>query len=221
MWQISLLATSLLFSYGMSHAQFEGKFTYYEEFITFRNGIAQFEVLSNGGLVVQLRGTGSYEIVGNYLLINTVTDKSLRQSSYDSIRSINSSKITFVDEEGNPISGVNVTWLDQSGKTYGKASTQNGTIASSQLKSQIIHASFIGYDDITIKLIDGFDYLVTMAEGQTLENQTVVFKLISCSDDAIELKLLTENFIVRQNKAKGLAKLERGSEELRLRRLVK
>lgn len=222
---IVFLLAILSLSSGWSQGQtIEGTFHDNGDIIAFRNGMAQFEVFSEGGLVIQLRGNGKYEIVDNFLLIHTGVDKNLRQSYYDTTLAAGSPKMTFVDEEGNPLLSVNITYLDLSGEIIGHSYPDARKMAHIlQHRTATVQISFIGYDDVSIKLRNGYDYKVTLAEGQTLEDKTVVFKIISSDLESLNLKLFSEDFTVRQNVRKDLARLERKvkPQNLRLRRFLK
>ena len=214
---IRLIIVISLFSQTTFGQELTGTYTSGNDLIDFSNNKIKFEIISNGGLVVTLRGQGTYSIVGDFIVIQT--------NEFDGIKSTVHKEcngqfgLRVVNESSEPVYAVNVGFYDSKGTIIdGSATDKSGYIKNKTYKpSETIDVRFIGYDPISFNYSPDCYFTVTLEEGNTIENTTVVFKIIEQSENYVELVLLNTNFKHNSPTLRQLKKLYRKSKKYNLR----
>lgn len=181
----------------------EGIYKQNDQEIQFTGSEVQFNLKSNGGLIINLRGQGTYKMQQNFLLIKT--DK------FDGLQSTVKEKIPNTDEfidfsikdkSGLPISPqVTLTFMDTDGEIIGGDITDQEGLVSVPRNQNInkINLSTLAYDDIEIAIDSGFDYYIEMLEGKVIEEQNLLIMFTEYGENQIGIRLLNTDFTGKEH----------------------
>jgi hypothetical protein len=166
----------------------------HSDVIEFRNDTAQFNVGSHGGLIVMLRGIGKYEIVEDFIFIET-NDCAQLKSTFTTTPKKNELPEIFITNtasEEPTYYGINV--LDKSENTIWNTLTNDSGIAVLEPpeSAEFLRLQSLGFEQVTIEYIPGFDYHINLVDGYILDNRTVVFQIHSMDDNSLTLSLFAE-----------------------------
>ncbi len=217
MKHIVLIIVISLFSHITFGQGLTGTYTSGNDLIDFSDNNIKFEIISNGGLVMTFRGQGTYSVVGDFIVIQT--------NEFDGIKSTVQKEcngqfgLRVIDESSEPVYAVNVGFYDSKGTIIdGSATDKSGNIKNKTYKpSETIDVRFIGYDQISFNYSPDCYFTVTLEEGNTIENSTVVFKIIEQTENSFELVLLNTNFKHNSPTLRQLKKLDRKSRKFKSR----
>ncbi|MCB0515824.1 MAG: carboxypeptidase-like regulatory domain-containing protein [Chitinophagales bacterium] len=199
-----------------------GKYLDNTDYIEFNKGTANFIISNNGGLYTDLSGNGKYNIIDNFLLIETDAYKGHNSHSAKTKKANNLSQITVVDANDKPIMGVSLILTDYTDHfLFGTTTNEHGQalIENSENDNQL-NLSFVGYDSYTIDYASDFDYKIVLMDYEVMENNMVVFKINSMNRDSLNLTLLSTDFKPKGLIKKDLTKLERKSRRYKYRERV-
>ncbi len=191
--------------------QFNGKYYDNEDYLLFEGDSVKIDIQSDGGLTCQIRGIGKYEIIDEFLLINTGEYNLSKSIFTTSEKDEKFTKVLVRDENGDFIPFVNISYLDKQDKIFGGGVTDFDGICVIENHERIvkIRVSFVGYNSLIIDFKSNFDYQVILANGLILENQVLVFKINAMEMNRINLTLLSINFNPNRNIVKSLKRLDR------------
>ncbi len=191
--------------------QFNGKYFDNEDYLLFEGDSVKIDIQSDGGLTCQIRGIGKYEIIDEFLLINTGEYNLSKSIFTTSEKDEKFTKVLVRDENGDFIPFVNISYLDKQDKIFGGGVTDFDGICVIENHERIvkIRVSFVGYNSLIIDFKSNFDYQVILANGLILENQVLVFKINAMEMNRINLTLLSINFNPNRNIVKSLKRLDR------------
>ncbi len=207
---IALIAIS--FSITLSAQDFKGTYNEGADTITFDNNRVSFTIKSNDGVGVIFVGEGTYEMIDDFLLINTEGYTGLKTKiEMEPSERKDTIKIQFFDENGFSIRGVRAEFLNKSGKTIAlEMSDEHGIVLhKGDPKIVSIKASDLLYDKTEFDCAKDTDFTVHLVKNRILENKTVVFKLIDRTESQLTMKLLSTDFDKKNPTASHLQKLEK------------
>ena len=202
----------LILSITAYSQQYEGVFKEGNDVLKFENGKVYFNMDEMGNMITNKVGEGSYEILGDYLLVKTgeypgekSTVQPLPGSKEDSVG------IKVTDNRNFSLPGILVELLNSSAKTlYGGATDSEGKFYfKKNPKAHTIRVSDMGYDNISFPYDPTNDFLVKLVKNDIIENQTVVFRLKKVDDETLSVLLLSSDFNPGKNQQKELEKLDK------------
>lgn len=212
-----LIITALSFvSFAIGAQEFEGNYKDKTDSLFFSNEKVIFNVGGFSGLYVNKKGEGSYEQIGNYLLIHTTNYSGKKTTVKPIDGSKKDSVVVKVTENQNfPVSGVYGELLNAGGKLLvAGVSNENGKILyKKNPKAKKIKIGLLGYDEIIFDYAPNKDFVVTLAKDDIIENQTVVFKVEHQDEETISIILLSDNFVSGKDKLKSLEKLDKKAQK--------
>lgn len=202
----------LILSIATYSQQYEGIFREGNDVLKFEDGKVYFNMDEMGNMITNKVGEGSYEILGDYLLVETgeylgekTTVQQLPGSKKDSI------VIKVMDNQNFSLSGILVELLNSSGKTLGVGVTNNDgkVLFKKNPKTSEIKVSDMVYDDITFSYDAANDFLVKLVKNDIIENRIVAFRLRKVDDETLSVLLLSSNFDPGKNPQRELEKLDK------------
>lgn len=210
---IALIAIS--FSITLSAQNIDG--TYHEgtDTITFNNNRVSFTVKSNDGLGVVFAGEGIYEMIDDFLLINTEEYSGAKTKiNMKSAEKKDTIQVQFFDEQGFSIKGIRTEFLNKSGKTIDLSISNEHGIVLYEINPKVvsIKASDLLYDKTIFDCSADSDYTVHLVKNRVLEDKTVIFKLIDSTDSQLTVKLLATDFNKKNPSISHLQKLDKKTE---------
>lgn len=200
-----MLSTTLtIFAQNM-----EGSYRNGNDLLKFEGNRLLFDMEEVGALSNQT-GNGTYRQINNYIIVDTdeyngekTAVERLPQSKKDTI------SVTVADYHNNPLSGVLVESLTESGKLIMSATTRNDGrllfLPNGKMKKFCIFE--MGFDDIEFDIQPNEDYHVKMSDQKSVENKTVVFRLREIDEETIGVMLLSTDFKQGKDLQKSLDKL--------------
>lgn len=200
----------------------EGKYHKNSDFMNFNSDSVNFEIESNGGLIVDLHSSGTYDVFEEYLIVKAGQCQGVN-STYSVIESTKDIvQITVVDIDEKAITGVNVFFYDNSGNlVYVTTTDENGiAIIENKLTEGKITLSLVGYDTFKFNFSNDYNYRVKLMNFEIIENKTVIFKINTLTEDSISLTLLTTDFKCKRNQNRALKELERKSQKNKNREII-
>ncbi len=207
---------------NLSAQKIEGKYSEDSDYMKFQDDSVDFKIKSNGGLVIDLKGTGTYNVTDGFLLIKTNNFNGLH-SHFEKTKDANGLlTFTILDLANKPINGVNVTLTDNKNNfLYGTVTNDMGqaTIANNDNAAKI-NFSLVGYDTYSIEYSGDYNFKVNLMDYQIIENSTIVFKINSLKPDTLNLVLISTNFLGNAAKGNDLVKLEKKSQKYKYRERV-
>lgn len=198
------------FFISLSAQSIEGTYKNGTDSLKFSNGKATFSLSGFGALFTQTMGEGTYEQIGEFILVHT-TDYSHDKTTVESkeIARKDTTTLEIMSIDGFMLDGVLAELLNKSGKTILRGVT-NGSGNIYILKNDKvtqIRVSNLGYDGIVFDYDFQKDYTIRMAKNEIVENQTVAFRIKPSEEDIISVILLTDNFDPGKDRDKALEKL--------------
>ncbi|MGB4568172.1 MAG: hypothetical protein WBH96_04200 [Dysgonamonadaceae bacterium] len=192
--------------------QYEGVFKEGGDVLKFENEKVYFNMNEMGNMITNKVGEGSYEILGDYLLVKT-GEYSGEKSSVQPLPGSkeDSVGIKVTDNRNFSLPGILVELLNSSGKTlHGGVTDSDGKFFfKKNSKGHTIKVSDMGYDNISFAYDPTNDFLVKLVKNDVIENQTVVFKLKKVDDETLSVLLLSTDFNPGKNQLKALEKLDK------------
>ena len=211
---IALIAIS--FSITLSAQNIDGTYNEGTDTITFDNNRISFTIKSNDGLGMVFAGEGTYEILDDFILINTEEYSGLKTKiEMKPSEKKDTIQIQFFDEKGYSIKGVRAEFLNKAGKTVSlNISNDNGIVVhKADPKIVSIKASDLLYDKTIFDCADDTDYTVHLVKNRVLEGKAVVFKLIDKTESQLTMKLLSTDFDKKNPTVSHLQKLDKKTKE--------
>lgn len=212
MKKILLLGSILLSACSLFAQQLEGTYKNGLDSIAFSNNKVLFRITGFAGLTVAQVGEGSYEMMDNYLLIDT-DDYSGFKSSSQAMEGTRKDTciVKVVGMHNYPIQTVLAESKNKSNNLIqGKVTNSEGKIFFTEIdKMALITVSAMGYNTISFEYEPGNDYLIKLAENEIIEQRTVVFKVNFIDDETISLLLLADDFKGGKDSSKELKKLDK------------
>ena len=213
--KILIILATILFSLSLNAQEISG--TYFEgpDSLVFNDNHITFNVRGNDGLGVVFTGEGSYEIIEDFLIINT-TNYSGKKTKIETnpAEKKDTIQLQLFNEDGFSIQGVRAEFLDRKNKTIDlKISNDHGIILyKSDPKTTAIKVSDLLLDKTIIDYNADTDYTVHLVKNRVLEDKTVIIKLENITDNQLTVKLLSTEFNKNNPSASQLKKLEKKNE---------
>ena len=207
------LFISFLFTQSVLSQNPEGNYIYHSEYIKFYKQNVEFDIY-HGCIAERLRGQGTYEILDNYLLINTGDFNNQSQRSFCISSSTSNDSILFLIKSainGDLIPFAHVQFLDiDNNEIGGFSSDRTGSrLLPNKMNISKIRVSKTFYEPFVFDYEPYSNIYVTLECQSIIEKSTVVFRICSLSENTLQLSLLTTNFARGKNILKSLHKLDK------------
>jgi len=214
---ILLLFVFASFSQITFAQELSGRYVSDNDLIDLDNNNIKFEIISDGGLIWTLRGQGTYYIVDDFIVIQTNEFNGKKSTVNKECNGQFGLKV--VDISSGPMYAVNVGFYDSIGTVIDASATdRSGYIENKKYKiTETIEVRYLGYDPVTFSYSPDCFFTVTLEEGKTIENSTVVFKITEQTENYVKLVLLNTNFKHNTPTLRQLKKLYRKSSKFKLR----
>lgn len=187
--------------------------------LSFTNNKVVFSLSDFGALSTRIVGEGTYKYNDKFLLINT-EEYSGNKSTYKMHESSKNEEqaITVFSLDGYPFKGVLIEFLSASNKVLGQSLTDDNGKATHPSNDKIkkIRVTSMGYDGIDFENKRGNDFSIVLAKNTVIEKQTVVLELThseSEDEEALSVRLLSDNFDDDKNLDKALNKLQKRADK--------
>ena len=210
--KIAFTLITVLFAITLNAQEIKGTYVEGSDTITFNDNRVNFRVNSNDGVGIVFIGEGAYEILDNFILINTEEYKGAKTKiEMNPSEKQDTIQLQLFDENGYSIKGVRAEFLNKSNKPIGlSVSNENGIIlCKANPKITGIKVADLLYDKATFDHVANTDYTVHLVKKRVLEDKTVVFKLIDKTDDKLTMKLLSTDFDKKNPTVSHLNKLDK------------
>lgn len=199
----------LLISVSLFAQQLEGTYLEGKDVLKFENNNVFFDIEEMGSINNSV-GQGTYERIGDYLLISADDfpgEKTMMQTLPPSKKDTIVIKVT--NHANFPIQGALVEALSAKGKTVLGGTTNNGgrVLFLPDAKISQFRIFNMGFSGITFDYNPTNDFLVKMAERIVVENKQVAFKITEVDEETISVLLLSTDFEPGKDKQKALEKL--------------
>ena len=184
----------------------EGRYVNSNQFLEFKGDSLNFSIHGSGGLIINYKGIGSYEVIENFLIIHT-GEFNGPKSSFQKIDNQDVSCIFVSDIIGNPIIGATIRYLKLDSKIIGGTVTSEDGAATIHKDKNIakLSVSYLGYDGLIIDYSPSYNYQVNMHDGEIIEFKVVVFRINKSDGNSLNLTLLSvnidENFSLKELKS--------------------
>ena len=195
--KVLIILITILFSLTLNAQEISG--TYFEgpDSLSFNEDHVKFSVRGNDGLGVMFTGEGTYEIIEDYIVINT-EDYSGKKTKIETkpAEKKDTTQLQLFNEDGFSIQGVRAELLNRKNKSMGlKISDDHGVVLfKSNPKTSAIKVSDLLYDKATFDYESDTDYTIHLVQSRVLEDKTVIFKLIESTEKELIVKLLSTDF---------------------------
>lgn len=195
--------------------ELDGNYKNESDSLYFSNGKIIFSISGFGALSTRMVGEGTYEQVGDYLLIKTGSysgEKSI-QKTLDKIAS-DTLSLQITTLENYPVNGAMAELLTSSEKVLKRAiAGDDGKIhfqEHSKLMKKVakVKVSHLGYDNILFDCNNEQDYLIKLAKNDVIENKTIVFNISEPDEETLSIILLSDDFNPQKDQMKALHKLK-------------
>ena len=209
--KILITLLTVLFSIAISAQSFQGTFSEGTDVMTFNDNRVDFIVKSNDGLGVIYCGEGTYEIMDDYIVINTAEYKgSKTKVEMSPAAKKDTVQLTFLDDQGYSLKGIRAEFLNKAGKSLGLNISNNEGIILYKTNPKLagIKVADLLFDKTSFDYVADTDYTIHLVKNRILEDKTVIFKLTDSTDDKLSLKLLSTDFKNSNPSASHLKKLE-------------
>lgn len=210
--KILLTLATVLFALTLNAQEING--TYYEgpDSISFNNNRVIFSVRGNDGLGVVFTAEGTYEIMDDFILINTETYSGAKTKiETATAEKKDTIQLQLFNEDGFSIKGIRAEFLNSKGSPIAlSTSDEHGKIFYRiDPKITAIKVSDLLYDKAIFDYEAGTDYTVHLVKNRVLEDKIVIFKLEDRTDTKLTMKLLSTDFNRNNPSASQLKKLEK------------
>lgn len=210
--KILIILTTLLFNLALSAQDFTGIYHEGTDTISFDNNRVSFMIKSNDGLGMVFAGEGTYEMIDDFILINTeaYTGAKTKIEMKPSEKK-DTIQIQYFDENGFSIRGVRTEFLNKSDKTISLDISDDNGIVYHKADPKIVSIKAIDllYDKTKFDCVKDTDFTVYLMKKRVLEDKTVVFKLIDKTESQLTVKLLSTDFDKKNPSASHLQKLDK------------
>lgn len=180
--------------------------------LVFNGDRVTFSVSGFSGLSTTQVGSGTYEQVENFLIIQT-DDYPGEKSRYERLDAAKNDTcmIRVAGSNGYSIQGILAEPNTSSRRNpAGRVTGSDGRIFLTDTdKIETIRVSGMGYHNVIIDYEPNSDYLVTLINNEVIENRTVVFQFEKVDDETLSLLLLTDDFDVSKKRDRELKNLEK------------
>lgn len=195
--KILLILATALFSLTLNAQEISG--TYFEgpDSLSFNDNHVTFSIRGNDALGIVFTGEGTYEIINDFIVINTATySGSKTKIDTRSAEKKDTTQVQLFCEDGYSLKGVRTEFLNKKNKTIGlKISDEHGIVLFKfNPKIAAIKVSDLLYDKATFDYEADTDYTIRLVKNRVLEDKTVIFKLVDSSDTELIVKLLSSDF---------------------------
>lgn len=193
---LTILATVLL-SLTLNAQEING--TYFEgpDSLLFNDKHITFSVRGNDGLGIVFVGQGTYELIDDFIVINTETYNGTKTKVVTApSEKKDTIQLQLFNEDGYSIQGVRAEFLNRKSKPINLSiSNDNGIVLhKSNSKIVAIRVSDLLYDKAMFDYESDTDYTVHLVKNRVLEDKIVIFKLEDISDSKLTMKLLSTDF---------------------------
>ena len=205
------LATALL---GLTLNAQEISGTYYEgpDSISFNDNRVIFSVRGNDGLGMVFTAEGTYEIMDDFILINTDTYSGAKTKiETAAAEKKDTIQLQLFSEDGYSIKGIRAEFLNKKGSPIALSTSDEHGKVFHRIDPKItaIKVSDLLYDKTTFDFEAGTDYTVHLVKNRVLEDKIVIFKVEDRSDKKLTMKLLSTDFNRSNPSASQLIKLDK------------
>ena len=183
--KILLTLATVLLALTLNAQEING--TYYEgpDSISFNDNRVIFSVRGNDGLGVVFTAEGTYEIMDDFILINTETYSGAKTKiETAAAEKIDTIQLQLFNEDGYSIKGIRAEFLNKKGSPIALSiSNEHGKIFQRiDPKITAIKVSDLLYDKAILDYEAGTDYTVHLVKNRVLEDKIVIFKVEDRSD---------------------------------------
>jgi hypothetical protein len=171
----------------------------------------------NDGLGVVFTGEGTYEIIEDFIIINTATYSGKKTKiETNPAEKKDTIQLQLFNEDGFSIQGVRAEFLNRKNKTIDlKISDDHGIVFyKSNPRIAAIKVSDLLYDKTTFDYEANTDYTVHLVKNRVLEDKIVIFKLEDRTDTVLTVRLLSTDFNRSNPSTSHLRKLEKKTEAI-------
>lgn len=210
--KILIILATVLFSLTLNAQEING--TYFEgpDSLSFNGNHVTFSIRGNDALGIIFVGEGDYEIVDDFIIINTETYSGTKTKVDARAATKNDTiKLQLFNQDGYSIEGVRAEFLNKKNKSIDlKISDDSGVILyRHNPKIASIKVSDLLYDKATFEYEAKTEYTIHLVKNRVLEDKVIVFKLIDRTDDKLTVKLLSTDFKRTNPSSSHLNKLEK------------
>ena len=194
--------------------------TYYEgpDSLSFNDNRVIFSLRGNDGLGVIFTGEGTYEIMDDFILINTSTYSGAKTKIETAAAEKNDTiQLKLFSEEGYSIKGIRAEFLNKKGSPIALSTSDDHGVILYKVDPKItaIKVSDLLYDKAILDFETGTDYTIHLVKNRVLEDKLVIFKLEEViSDMKLSVKLLSTDFNKSNPSASQLKKLDKKNEAI-------
>ena len=189
----------------------EGTFRTDADSIVFSGNDIYFSLRGFAGLNALQVGRGTFEVVDNFIIVQT-SDFSGDRTSSETVAGASDEYITVivVDSEMFWVQGIFVESLDGRGRRIERRLTNNQGTALLPRSANIerIVISGMGFDNYSFEYTSGSDHHIRLAQHEVIENTTAVFRFNKIDDEFLSLLLLTADFQEGRNRDRALRQLD-------------
>lgn len=194
--------------------------TYYEgpDSLSFNDNRVIFSLRGNDGLGVVFTGEGTYEIMDDFMLINTSTYSGAKtKTETATAEKKDTIQLQLFNEDGYSIKGIRAEFLNKKGSPIALSISDDHGIILHKVDPKItaIKVSDLLYDKAILDFEAGTDYTIHLVKNRVLEDKLVIFKLEEViSDMKLSVKLLSTDFNKSNPSASQLKKLDKKNEAI-------
>ena len=215
--KILLTLATVLLALTLNAQEISG--TYFEgpDSISINNNHVKFSMRGNDGLGVVFTGEGTYEIIEDFIIINTATYSGKKTKiETNPAEKKDTIQLQLFNEDGFSIQGVRAEFLNRKNKTIDlKISDDHGIVFyKSNPRIAAIKVSDLLYDKTTFDYEANTDYTVHLVKNRVLEDKIVIFKLEDRTDTVLTVRLLSTDFNRSNPSTSHLRKLEKKTEAI-------
>lgn len=208
---VIILAT-ILFSFTLSAQEISGTFFEGPDSLSFNKEHVKFSIRGNDALGVVFTGEGTYEIIDDFIVINT-EDYSGKKTKIETktAEKKDTIQLQLFNEDGFSIKGARAEFLNKRNKSMGlKISDDHGIVLfKTNPKIAAIKVSDLLYDKAIFDYKPNIDYTIHLVQSRVLEDNTVIFKLIDYTDNELTVKLLSTDYNRKNPSASRLNRLNK------------
>ena len=215
--KILLTLATILLALTLNAQEISG--TYFEgpDSISINNNHVKFSMRGKDGLGVVFTGEGTYEIIEDFVIINTATYSGKKTKiETNPAEKKDTIQLQLFNEDGFSIQGVRAEFLNRKNKTIDlKISDDHGIVFyKSNPRIAAIKVSDLLYDKTTFDYEANTDYTVHLVKNRVLEDKIVIFKLEDRTDTVLTVRLLSTDFNRSNPSTSHLRKLEKKTEAI-------
>ena len=195
--KILLILITTLCAITLNAQQINGTFFEGPDSLSFNDNHVKFSIRGNDALGVVFTGEGNYEIIEDFLVINTDAYSGKKTKIETSpAEKKDTTQLQLFNEDGFAIQGVRAELLNRRNKSIDlKISDDHGIVLfKSNPKTTAIKVSDLLYDKATFDYKPDSDYIIHLVQNRVLEDKTVILKLIESTDSELTVKLLSTDF---------------------------